>query len=246
MAAGVDQHLAGAEQCRRHGGAVSGRAVEALQTVLVLEHAAVQLYGLLGGETSQTADPARHGLVTAGFAVHRERRDDVVAALRGATPYPCRAAPVYSWPPTGTPEQAAAAALDLERRCTGSLRPPRRRQRDGAAGLGVAALGESALAELRAGAGSRHRSRGPTSSESAARDGARAGWRPARMPNGPRSPLLGEVPRSSPRSRALGPWWTGQQQSRGVQPGSRITSLTECAQAGDLGNDFWPAGSCSA
>jgi Domain of unknown function (DUF4439) len=123
-------------------------AVDALQTVLTLEHAAVELYGLLGGQTSQTADPARHGLITARFAVHRERRDDVVAALRRRDAVPVPAAPAHSWPPTGTPEQADAAALDLEHRCAGAYALLVNFSETALRRWAVAALGESALAEL--------------------------------------------------------------------------------------------------
>ena len=46
-------------------------AVDALQTTLAGEHAAVYLYGALGGRTSQAAAPALYAALRDAYAAHR-------------------------------------------------------------------------------------------------------------------------------------------------------------------------------
>ena len=92
--------------------------LEALQTTLEAEHAAVYVYGLLGSRTSQTAEAELYAALRAAYEAHRERRDQLtgeIAAL-GAVPTPAAAA--YT-PPAGltTAEGRTAAALELERAC---------------------------------------------------------------------------------------------------------------------------------
>lgn len=92
--------------------------VEALQTTLAAEHAAVYVLGLLGSRTSQTAEPDLYAALRAAYEVHRERRDTLtgeVAAL-GATPV--AAAPAYTAPAgLETAQGRWAAALALEQGC---------------------------------------------------------------------------------------------------------------------------------
>ncbi len=47
------------------------RATDALQTALAAEHAAVFVFGALGGQTSQSADPTLYAAVTDGYVTHR-------------------------------------------------------------------------------------------------------------------------------------------------------------------------------
>ena len=58
--------------------AVDTDEVEALQTALAGEHAALWVYGVLGGQTSRSATPSLFREVTAGYQAHRGRRDQLV------------------------------------------------------------------------------------------------------------------------------------------------------------------------
>jgi hypothetical protein len=90
--------------------------VDALQTTLAAEHAAVHEYGVLGAQTSRTAQPTLSAAVEAAYEVHRGRRDDLVAALTGLDAVPTPAAAAYQLPEgLGDPAVATARALELER-----------------------------------------------------------------------------------------------------------------------------------
>ncbi|WP_205475288.1 ferritin-like domain-containing protein [Nocardioides sp. SYSU D00038] len=123
-----------------------------LQTALAAEHAAVYLLGVLGGRTSESREPALFAAITAAHAEHRDRRDDLVAALAASGRTPVGTEPAYAVPEgIETPAGVRAAALDLERRCTatyaavvgGTSADDRTRA--------IALLQASALAELRFG-----------------------------------------------------------------------------------------------
>jgi hypothetical protein len=92
--------------------------VDALQTTLAAEHAAVYVYGLIGSRTSQTAEAPLYLALRAAYEAHRERRDTLIGeiAALGATPAP--AAPAYT-PPAGldTTDGRYQAALALEQAC---------------------------------------------------------------------------------------------------------------------------------
>ena len=92
--------------------------LEALQTTLAAEHAAVYVYGLLGSRTSQTAEAPLYVALRAAYESHRECRDTLIGeiAAMGGTPAP--AAPAYT-PPAGldTTEGRYQAALALEKGC---------------------------------------------------------------------------------------------------------------------------------
>ncbi|WP_166140374.1 ferritin-like domain-containing protein [Nocardioides ochotonae] len=62
--------------------------LEALQVALAAEHAAVHVYGVLGAQTSRTAQPALSASLQDAYAQHRARRDRVIAAVHdlGGTP----------------------------------------------------------------------------------------------------------------------------------------------------------------
>lgn len=92
--------------------------VEALQTALAAEHAAVYLYGVLGAQTSQSQDPVVFAEVADAFAAHRAWRDRLTTRLldEGAEPTP--AEPTYELPDTPpTVLGVTRAACDLEARC---------------------------------------------------------------------------------------------------------------------------------
>jgi hypothetical protein len=86
--------------------------VDALQTALAAEHAALYVYGALGARTSQSATPALFAEVSDAYAAHRAWRDLLTSRLvdEGAEPTP--AAPTYELP-TGV----ARAAVVVEERC---------------------------------------------------------------------------------------------------------------------------------
>lgn len=92
--------------------------VDALQTTLAAEHAAVFVLGALGGRTSRSATPDLFDAVSSAYAAHRARRDTLTREIRdlGATPVAAEAA--YELPRLlETPEQVTRAALEVERGC---------------------------------------------------------------------------------------------------------------------------------
>jgi len=72
--------------------------IEALQTTLAAEHAAVFVYGALGARTSQSGQPALYQGVTAAYSLHRARRDELMAQIDAAGADPVAAEPGYALP----------------------------------------------------------------------------------------------------------------------------------------------------
>jgi hypothetical protein len=92
--------------------------VDALQTTLEAEHAAVYLYGVLGARTSASAQPQLYADVSAGYAAHRARRDRLRTVLADAGEVPVAAEPAYELPgPLGSTAQVTRAAREIERSC---------------------------------------------------------------------------------------------------------------------------------
>jgi hypothetical protein len=92
--------------------------VEALQTALAAEHAALYVYGALGARTSESAQGPLFAEVVDAYATHRAWRDQLTRRLldEGAEPTP--ASPTYELPNTPpTAVGVARAARDLETRC---------------------------------------------------------------------------------------------------------------------------------
>jgi hypothetical protein len=95
---------------------VTGR--EPLQTALAAEHAAVFVYGVLGGRTSATATPDLFQAISSAYAAHRARRDQLTREITDQGGTPVAAEPAYETPrPLDTADQVARAALDVERGC---------------------------------------------------------------------------------------------------------------------------------
>lgn len=91
---------------------------DALQTALAAEHAAVFVYGALGGQTSQSDDPTLYAEVTDAYVTHRGRRDRLIALLEDDGRQPVAAEPGYDLPADlSTPVAIADRALELERAC---------------------------------------------------------------------------------------------------------------------------------
>ena len=92
--------------------------LEALQTTLEAEHAAVYVYGLLGSRTSQSAEAELYASLRAAYEAHRESRDHLIGEIAVLDAVPTPAAAAYT-PPAGldTTEGRTRAALELERAC---------------------------------------------------------------------------------------------------------------------------------
>ena len=119
----------------RAGAGTAMTAVDALQTALAAEHAAVYVYGALGARTSESASPLLFAEVADAYATHRAWRDLLVRRLADAGAQPTPAAAIYELPPpTPTAAAVARAALDLELACAAPTPTswPRRSTRIGA------------------------------------------------------------------------------------------------------------------
>jgi hypothetical protein len=91
----------------------------ALQATLAGEHAALYVYGVLGGRVSSSHQRALAARITAAYTTHRARRDQLTVLVRAAGGDPVAAEPSYELPGPGrTPGQLAAAARVIERRCS--------------------------------------------------------------------------------------------------------------------------------
>jgi hypothetical protein len=89
--------------------------LEALQTTLAAEHAAVWVYGTLGGQTSQSTQPTLYALMTTGYTVHRSRRDQLIRAVRDLGVEPVASAVAYELPnDVSTPAKLTSAGLGIE------------------------------------------------------------------------------------------------------------------------------------
>lgn len=91
--------------------------LEALQTTLAGEHAAVWIYGALGGQTSASAQPALFAVVTRSYLAHRGRRDQLIRAVRDLGVEPVASAVAYELPnDAATPARVNATAREVEGR----------------------------------------------------------------------------------------------------------------------------------
>ena len=130
-------------------GAVDGGEVEALQAALAGEHAALWVYGVLGGQTSRAASPALHRAVEGGYLAHRGRRDLLVRSLRDLDAEPVSAEVAYALPnPVATAAQVGRAALVTERRCAATYADTVARTTGRRRTLAIEALTESAVRQL--------------------------------------------------------------------------------------------------
>ena len=75
-----------------------------LQTALAAEHAAVYVFGVLGAQTSRSAQPILFDQLSAAYVAHRAERDRLVRAVRDLGGEPVAAEPAYQ-----VPERLAAA-----------------------------------------------------------------------------------------------------------------------------------------
>ncbi len=92
--------------------------LDSLQTTLAAEHAAVYVYGVLGGRTPPTTSPALYAAIGAAYAAHRGRRDVLVRRISDLDAEPVAAAATYDVAgPLTTPAQLQTTALGVERAC---------------------------------------------------------------------------------------------------------------------------------
>ena len=92
--------------------------VEALQATLAAEHAAVYVYGVIGGRVSVSAQPDLWSRVRSAYNLHRARRDQLTSMVRTAGAEPVPAEVSYQVPnQTGTPAEQEAASCTVEERC---------------------------------------------------------------------------------------------------------------------------------
>ena len=123
--------------------------VEALQTALAGEHAAVWLYGVLGGQASRSATPALYRAVEGGYGAHRGRRDLLVRTLRDLDAEPVSAEVAYALPnPVATAGQVGRAALVTEERCAATYADTVARTTGRRRMFAIEALTESAVRQL--------------------------------------------------------------------------------------------------
>ena len=92
--------------------------VDALQVTLAGEHAAVHVLALVGARVSVGAEPGLAEQVRTAYAVHRGRRDQLIAMVREAGSSPVAAEVSYEpATPAVTPAQVRLAAQVVEARC---------------------------------------------------------------------------------------------------------------------------------
>lgn len=92
--------------------------LDAFQATLAVEHAAIYLYGVLGGRTSGEAQPDLFNALTDAYDAHVAARDALIARVVALGGRPVGSAPAYALPGgIGSPKGVRAAALALERRC---------------------------------------------------------------------------------------------------------------------------------
>ncbi len=92
--------------------------LEALQTTLEAEHAAVYVYAVLGARTSQSGAPVLYDALRDAYQAHRVRRDGLIVEIvqLGGTPVPAETA--YEIPGgLDTVDGVGRAARQLERAC---------------------------------------------------------------------------------------------------------------------------------
>jgi hypothetical protein len=93
--------------------------VEALQKALAAEHAAVHLYGVLGGQSSKSRQPTLFHQLDQAYDEHRALRDRLTELVNAKGKDPVPAEVDYAVPgPTSTPAQIQAVARTIERRVT--------------------------------------------------------------------------------------------------------------------------------
>jgi hypothetical protein len=93
--------------------------VQSLQKALAAEHAAVHLYGVLGGQASKSQQPTLFHQLDTAYDEHRASRDKLTVLINAKGKDPVAAKVDYAVPgPTSTPSQIEAVARTIEKRVT--------------------------------------------------------------------------------------------------------------------------------
>jgi hypothetical protein len=91
--------------------------LQALQAALAGEHAAVYVYGVVGGRLSSSAYPTLAARFQSGYVAHRSRRDRLTLLVRDAGEDPVAAAVSYQLAnPARTVDQLTRLAHETETR----------------------------------------------------------------------------------------------------------------------------------
>ena len=124
--------------------------VDALQTTLAGEHAALFVVGYLGAQTSQSGSPELYAALRESYDTHRARRDDLTAVLVEQGAEPVAAAASYDLPQVriDDPASLARAGLAVERACGATYGFLVANATGDARGWAVDAVLDSALREL--------------------------------------------------------------------------------------------------
>ncbi|HEU4811439.1 MAG TPA: ferritin-like domain-containing protein [Nocardioides sp.] len=123
--------------------------LDAVQTTLAAEHAAVYVYAALGGQTSRTGSPVLFAAISSAYATHRARRDRLVQEVSDLGGSPVAAEPAYELPQRlGTVTGVNRAALDLERACAETYASLVANTAGSARRWAIAALTDAAVREL--------------------------------------------------------------------------------------------------
>lgn len=126
--------------------------LEALQATLAAEHAALHLYGLYGGRTSQSTATQLFETLQDGYRAHRGRRDQLRLIIADLGAVPVAAGAVYDEPQgLRGPVGVAAAALGTERACARTYAALVAESAGTQRRWAVTALVETAALELRLG-----------------------------------------------------------------------------------------------
>jgi hypothetical protein len=132
---------------------VADPVVDALQTTLAAEHAAVFVYGALGAQTSESGAPDLYAALTAAYTAHRTRRDDLMARLHAAGAEPIAAEPGYALPADlATPAAVTTRARELEEAAAATYAYLVASTADDARGWAIEALLDAAVRGLGFGA----------------------------------------------------------------------------------------------
>ena len=113
----VRLHVGGAQPAA--GGRCAMTTLDALQTTLAAEHAAVYVYGVLGGRTSVVEMPVVAQAVSAAYAAHRARRDHLTGEIfdLGAEPVAAEAAYDDAARPDAQRRRSTRPRCELEQAC---------------------------------------------------------------------------------------------------------------------------------
>lgn len=92
--------------------------LQALQATVAGEHAAVYLYGVMGGQVSRSQESALAELIDQSYQTHRTRRDRLSVLISDRHAVPVASAVAYRLPSAlTTARQLRTAARQVESRC---------------------------------------------------------------------------------------------------------------------------------